>query len=249
MAPPKRPWFRFYVEAVNDRKLRRLPPETRWLFVACLAAARQSCIPGYLLVSERDPMDVDDLMDFAYMTRKQVTEGISSLLDAGVIDVDPDLGAWFLPSWNDRQFESDNSAERMAKHRRSDADVTPPETETETDTDSPLSPPVDNVFPILATPVVEPHPFPPFWELYPARNGKKLEKAKAEQQWGKLSTAEREAAMVGVANYAASGVMPKDAFRWLRDHLWLEWLEAPEPTPAPEPAGFEALRSFMGGVS
>ena len=63
MPRPARPWFRFYVEALSDRKLRRLTPAQRWLWVAVLGAARQSPIPGHLMVSEREPMDAHDLAD------------------------------------------------------------------------------------------------------------------------------------------------------------------------------------------
>ena len=41
-----RPWFRFYVEAMRDPKMRRLSPAERWLWVAVLAACRESWIPG-----------------------------------------------------------------------------------------------------------------------------------------------------------------------------------------------------------
>ncbi len=111
------PWFRFYVEAVHDRKLRRLKAETRWLFVVCLAAARQSPEPGWLLVGENDPMDLDDLADFAHMTRKQVELGMGVLQSAGVVVFDVPREAWHVPNWDDRQYESDNSTARTRKHR------------------------------------------------------------------------------------------------------------------------------------
>jgi hypothetical protein len=111
------PWFRFYVEAVHDRKLRRLKPETRWLFVVCLAAARQSPEPGWLLVGVDDPMDLADLADFAYMPRKSVASGLDLLVEVGVVARDPDRSAWFVPNWDKRQYESDNSTTRTRKHR------------------------------------------------------------------------------------------------------------------------------------
>lgn len=151
MAPPKRPWFRFYVEAVHDRKLRRLKPEHRWLFVACLAAARQSCEPGWLLVGKDDPMQWGDLVDFAAMTLKQVEAGTDALQDAGVLSYDQQRGAWFIPAWSERQYESDDVSARTAKHRSKTKDGTskersknadrpfdgtPPDTETDTEVPS-----------------------------------------------------------------------------------------------------------------
>lgn len=142
------PWFRFYVEAVVDRKLRRLKVETRWLFVVCLAAARQSPEPGWLMVAEDDPMDWDDLVDFAHMTRTQVERGMDALQTAGIVSYDLARSAWHVPSWDDRQYESDDVTRRTRKHRAKGTSLerskgvsgndsgTPPETETETETES-----------------------------------------------------------------------------------------------------------------
>lgn len=138
MAPPKRPWFRFYVEAVHDRKLRRLKPETRWLFVACLAAARSSPVPGVLLVTEHDAMEDSDLADYAGMDVRSVRSGLAALTKVGVIErtspTDREPIAWRVTSWDARQYESDDVTARTAKHRltrRSAADGTPDGTSKE----------------------------------------------------------------------------------------------------------------------
>lgn len=151
MPRPARPWFRFYVEAVHDRKLRRLKPEQRWLFVACLAAARQSCEPGVLLVGDDDPMTITDMADFAGMPQRDVAQGMAALVRAGVLDMDTETETWFVPAWSDRQYESDDVTARTRKHRKERSnDVpgnvpgtsvgTPPETEAETDTETPPTP-------------------------------------------------------------------------------------------------------------
>ena len=145
MAPPKRPWFRFYVEAVHDRKLRRLTPTERWLWVAILAAARQSPVAGRLLVSATAPMDAHDLADWAAVPVAQVRKALPKMIDLGMLhDAD---GCWVVSNFTERQFESDQSTNRVARHReatpkeqrcngQSSPDVTPPETETETETDT-----------------------------------------------------------------------------------------------------------------
>ncbi|HET7734360.1 MAG TPA: hypothetical protein VFK52_00175 [Nocardioidaceae bacterium] len=130
------PWFRFYVEAVHDRKLRRQKPETRWLFVACLAAARQSPQPGWLLVGDNDPMDLDDLADWAGMPAKNVRAGMDALIEVGVVDRAD--GAWFVPNWDERQYESDNSTKRTQKHRaKPEPDPSDPSDPGEDEPDSP----------------------------------------------------------------------------------------------------------------
>lgn len=151
MPRPARPWFRFYVEAFSDLKLRRLTPAQRWLWAAILGAARKSPVPGMLLVSEDSPMDEVDLADFAGMAVRDVRKAMPLFERAGLVTKD-ESGAWCVPRFTARQYESDNSTKRTAKHRskppggnaetgtleRSNngertAVGTPPETETETE--------------------------------------------------------------------------------------------------------------------
>lgn len=151
MARPLRPWFRFYVEAISDPKLRRLPPAERWLWTAVLGAARRSPIPGALMVTERDPMTCSDLADWAAMSERDVRRAIPKFVAADMLDVSDVLGgAWVVRNWQARQFESDDVTERTRKHRAKTTDRnvptsfpersrngkgtilgTPPESETE----------------------------------------------------------------------------------------------------------------------
>ena len=75
--------------------------------------------------------------------------------------------------------------------------------------------------------------FDEFWAIYPARNGKKVEKSKARAGWSRLSLAKRRQAMVGVQHYRCACDMgmtlAKDAFRWLSGECWGDWQEPPEP--------------------
>lgn len=157
MPRPIRPWFRFYTEACGDRKLRRLKPDYRWLFVACLAAARVSPEPGVLLVSEGDPMTVEDIADWAGMDVRTTRFGMRALVTADLFREDSDNAqhtlAYRSPTFHDRQYESDDVTKRTRKYRatREDTDEgtfqrssqersgnvgrNVPETDTETDTE------------------------------------------------------------------------------------------------------------------
>lgn len=80
--------------------------------------------------------------------------------------------------------------------------------------------------------------FDEFWHAYPARNGKKLHKAKALQQWQtRVPADQRDAAITGATHYALAytsgtpGVGAMDAFRWLRDRCWPDWQEPATPPP------------------
>jgi hypothetical protein len=139
MAPPKRPWFRFYVEALTDPKLRRLSAEERWLWVVVLGLARQSPVPGWLLVTESIPMEPDDMSEMAGVTAAKVGKGLAKMVDLGLLIHDRS-GAYRVTKWDERQFESDDVAKRTAKHRSKNneatsmerpnaVDVTPPETD------------------------------------------------------------------------------------------------------------------------
>ena len=83
--------------------------------------------------------------------------------------------------------------------------------------------------------------FEDFWNTYPPRKGKKLEKGKAAEAFKRLNNSERALATEAVAHYAAScnrgDTLAKDAFRWLRDKAFNDWLTPPESPPAVNPYG------------
>lgn len=92
--------------------------------------------------------------------------------------------------------------------------------------------------------------FEQFWDSYPARNGKKLHKAKARQQWRtKVPADQRAAAITGARHYAQayddgiSGVGAMDPFRWLRDEQWNDWQTPAQPDHPPARAGPKPLPS------
>jgi DNA-binding transcriptional ArsR family regulator len=117
MPPAKRPWFRVYTELFADRKVRRLTPAHRWLWLAVLACARTSPQPGALLVADGVPCSVGDIADVAALPKRTVTNGLAALEGEGLIERRGEGQTWFVPKWMDRQFESDVTAERVAKHR------------------------------------------------------------------------------------------------------------------------------------
>lgn len=112
-----RPWFRFYVEAMRDPKMGRLTPTQRWLWVGLLAAARESCDPGYLMVADGMAYTLGDISRYADVPVREVEKGIDAMIALGMVAFDGESNAWFIPSWNDRQFESDDATLRSSQRR------------------------------------------------------------------------------------------------------------------------------------
>lgn len=109
------PWFRCYVETFKDPKIRRLTPAHRWLWTAVLGAARQSVDPPRLMVADRIPMSLDDLADFAALSKAETRKGLAALEAVGIVERCGDV--WSVPRWDARQFASDNVTERTRKTR------------------------------------------------------------------------------------------------------------------------------------
>lgn len=99
-------WFRVYDDLVDDPKVQKLAPE---LFKAlvniwCLASKNDGRLPG-----------VEDIAFKLRMKVEKVKQIVASLHDAGLIDTDE---TGLCPhNWSGRQFLSDNSAERVKRHR------------------------------------------------------------------------------------------------------------------------------------
>lgn len=139
MARAVRPWFRFYTEAVTDRKIRRLKPAQRWVWVAVLAAARESPEPGKLYMAPGIPMTRRELADYAAVSEREVSASLVAMASLTMVTVEGDLIT--VTNWKRRQFESDNVTERTRDHRErskersNDVRGNTPETETETETE------------------------------------------------------------------------------------------------------------------
>ena len=161
-------WFRFYSEAIDDKKLRRIARETDSPF-ACvlgiwtiiLSLASESCIRGALMIGDGVPATADDVSDIAGCN---VTVTLQKLIVTGLVtDVG---GVLYVSSWDKRQYTSDSSADRVRNHRNrqnvsqngqkppeqavipqdvtamkrySNVTVTPPDTDTDTDTEKILT--------------------------------------------------------------------------------------------------------------
>lgn len=127
-------WLRLYTDIKSDRKLRRLPPAQRWLWVVIMTIAKESPREGWLLLTEGVPVTVEDLTDDAAVSVDEVKSGLKAFIDQRMIEkID---GVYHLVNWNKRQFISDSSTERSRKHRQkiatlqercNDVSATPPE--------------------------------------------------------------------------------------------------------------------------
>jgi hypothetical protein len=102
-----------YDDAINDPKLLKLSDRLHrvWVGLLCVASKNDGRLPA--------------MEDCALMLRLQperMAEALVSLVGAGLLDRDE---TGLSPHrWNERQYKSDSSAERMDRHRKRKRDVT-----------------------------------------------------------------------------------------------------------------------------
>lgn len=131
-------WFRMYNEALDDPKVQGLPGNEfkGWVNLLCLACRNDGYLPS-----------LDDIA-FALRLNRQATVRLLKLLESrGLIDRFDTDDCYGRPhAWDERQFRSDTSKERVKRHRQrarngecnvtSGVTVTAPDTETEAETES-----------------------------------------------------------------------------------------------------------------
>ncbi len=132
-------WFRLYEEMLDDHKVQSLSPELfkAWVNLLAVACRNEGVLPS-----------VETLAFALRVSAHEMQTRIDDLVLAGLLDVLPDKR--LEPhNWQKRQWKSDDSKERVRKHREAKracnasvtVTVTPPEpdTEAETDTEKPKS--------------------------------------------------------------------------------------------------------------
>jgi len=143
----KLPWFRLYNETIDDEKLRLLAFEDRWHFIALLCCKGSGLLDGS---KNKDLLWRKVGVKLGLATR-ELEEVIRRLAEVDLVDRET-----MQPlSWDDRQFISDNSTDRVRKFREKqeaknkrvanhivksmnrdcNVSVTAQDTDTDTDTD------------------------------------------------------------------------------------------------------------------
>lgn len=238
------PWFRVYVDFLNDPKLISLAFEDQRHFIGVLALKSDGAL---------DNGASEDLLDRIVAQRLWIDHAVirevkKRLISAGLIDA-----GWQPLAWERRQFKSDSSKDRVAKFRakqrtgdvgnasdQGNADETlqkrasnAVDTEAETDTDKEdllTTPPSVGAQNAEAAPSASPaEPTAPEGK---SRNGKRLPEGwKLPKKWGDwalqefpvLTDAEVRAQAATFADYwhAKAG---KDARKLDWEAVWRNWI-------------------------
>jgi len=125
------PWFRLYAEFAADPKVQIMSEvmQRRLIMLFCLRCSND-------LVTLHD----DEIAFHLRISNEDMAETKALFVSKGFID-----SAWNVQHWEKRQFVSDSSAARVARHREKkrnapkqpcNVTVTPPDTDTDTDTDT-----------------------------------------------------------------------------------------------------------------
>lgn len=218
-------WFRMYAEFASDPKVQMLSEcyQRRYMMLLCLR-----CSNGDVTLQDTE---------VAFQLRIDVTEWMQTkgvLVEKNLIN-DSNQPT----SWDKRQFASDSSAERVARHRANKKEqcnvtVTPPEKEKETEKESKKE---------NKTNVEALDGFDEFWAIY-EKKGNKMQSQKA---WKKLKPSiELQLEIYAQARLYVQATpdkqFRKDASTWLNNHCWKDVLHAAKP----KPKGFFAQLGMIG---
>lgn len=146
-------WFRFYAEVLDDPKIQKLPCETlkTWLNLLCLTAKHDGTLPS-----------CNDISFALRISIQDAETAISEMLKLGLLDR---RGSRLAPhNWDQRQYKSDTSTDRVKRFRKRKRNVS--ETADETDqnrTDTEQNRTEQSIY----TP-----DFERFWTAYPKKKGK-----------------------------------------------------------------------------
>ena len=127
------PWFRYYSEIARDRKLLMAAKDAgiskiemvgAWSIILCLA--NDSPDRGKLLVTFLKRFNETDIGNELGTDTKKTKKIITALMRYEMLEQQPD-GCLVAKKWAERQFGSDNSTQRVKKHREKQVET--PKTE------------------------------------------------------------------------------------------------------------------------
>lgn len=213
-------WFRMYAEFLHDPKVRMMSEQHQLRFIMLMCIR---CSNGDVTLQDEEVAFQLRLSDEDWLSTKQV------LLSKCLITADNKP-----TSWEKRQFASDSSAERVARHRAAkkntaNADVTLQSRQVETETETEK----ENLKPLrksLAQNSQQATAFAEFWNAYP----KKRNKGDAQKAWAKISADLYETILAAVRKASSSVDWTKDGGKyipypasWLRAQGWDDDVDVP----------------------
>lgn len=100
-------WFRFYDDAINDPKVLRLSDSLHriWVGLLCIASKHKGILPT-----------IEDCALMLRMKVEKVRDAMTELAGRGLLDTDGTT--WVPHNWNERQYQSDVSTERVKRFRQ-----------------------------------------------------------------------------------------------------------------------------------
>jgi hypothetical protein len=113
-------WFRVYSETFSDLKLRKVARQVDLplvsvigIWLALLSLASESPDRGKLLIGSCTPVTLDDINEYAGCN---VSETLQHFIAIGIVTQDA-TGIYAIPSWDKRQYTSDDSTARVKASR------------------------------------------------------------------------------------------------------------------------------------
>ena len=123
---PKMPWFRFYSETINDRKIARIAVLTNQpkalvvgVWATVLALANDSPRRGTLMIAQGQWLTLDEIQAETGLDSVTFDNIMAGFMDMGMIhDASPNhKGHLVVTNFHRRNFKSDSSTERVRKYR------------------------------------------------------------------------------------------------------------------------------------
>ena len=133
------PWIKLWTETLDDTKMGRIDPATKWRFAELCMMAGESDSEGYL-VNGDEAMTVEDIAWRLRANPAEIGAAVEVLQGAGLVAQDPD-GFWFVVNFEKRQGRSQSAKrkawrERKRRQRERGQDVTDEEPGQEDSPDS-----------------------------------------------------------------------------------------------------------------
>ena len=125
------PWYRFYNETLSDKKIKRICRDSGQckalvvgVWAVILALASESPQRGRLLISDDIWLTDEEIRDETGLDKPTFDALMARFTAYGMLE--NSSGYWEISNWHKRQFNSDNSTERVRRHRQKTAvDETP----------------------------------------------------------------------------------------------------------------------------
>lgn len=114
----KESWLKLHTSILHSKKVKRLSPGGRWIYIALLCLAKDCNLNGKIGISEKIPLEIDEIIDEIGVKKQEFDRFFDLAKELNLIEVSDKFIV--IPDFQEKQYSKNGRDKRYYDKKKSD---------------------------------------------------------------------------------------------------------------------------------